>query len=91
MGRLFLFFSVSTFNIMLLFFSAALRAVWRPSLYVALIRVSVARGDSDLALHMLSEMRRWGYFVGSKAYEYLFQLVRQPSHLSTFLPVSACN
>ena len=68
--------------------SAALRAVWRPSLYISLIRGAVARGDSDLGLHVLGEMRRWGFFVGSKAYEHLFQLVQKPSHLSSYLPVS---
>ena len=68
--------------------SARLRLVWRQSLYVSLIRGSLVRGDRELALHMLSEIRRWGYVVSTMAYEYLLQSVSQPQHLQDYLPVS---
>ena len=66
-----------------------LRSVWRQSLYVSLIRGSLVRGDEELALHMLSELRRWGYVVSTMAYEYLLQSVNHPRHLQQYLPVSA--
>lgn len=63
--------------------------MWRQSLYVSLIRWSLVGGNQELALHMLSEIRRWGYTVSGMAYEYLLQAVGQPHHLlDDYLPVS---
>ena len=43
--------------------------------------------DRELALHMLSEMKGWGYVINTSVYENLLQLVERPNHLKFYLPV----
>lgn len=62
--------------------------MFRPALYLTLIRGSVASGNRDLGLLMLSEMQRQGFIVGTRAYEYLLQMVSQPQDLNAYLMVS---
>ena len=69
-------------------FPVLLRGVWRKSLYVTLVKGAVVRGDGEMALFMLGEMRGWGFSMTTKAYEHLFQLVRSAKDLDQYLMVS---
>lgn len=68
----------------------ALKTVWRASVYVYIIKGCCVTGDADLALHMLTEMRKMKRYVRKCEYEMLLQIVNQPDHICHFLPVRLC-
>ena len=61
--------------------------VWGSSIYIYILKGCVVTGDSDLALHMLSEMQRMGRNPRRRQYEISLKIVRKPHHLDHFLPV----